>query len=154
LRRSPSQGDITAYAENGNKGLLRPVYIASLGPVIILLVEDHTDTRMVLTSLLGRSGYRIMTTNKVQEAFELLGQIRFDILLSDLGLPDGDGLDVVRRAKELQPHIRAVALTARGTDKDFELGRAAGFDYYLTKPFDLQQLRRALQIQRRDDQAA
>lgn len=112
--------------------------------MLILFLEDHTDTRMVLTSLLGRSGYRIVTANRVKEALELLEQMKFDILLSDLGLPDGDGLDVVARAKELQPDIRTVALTARGTLKDEELGRAAGFDYYLTKPFNPLELRAAL----------
>ena len=113
-------------------------------PVVILLVEDHTDTRMVLTSLLGRSGYRIITANRIAEALELLGKMRFDILLTDLGLPDGDGLELVGKAKELQPKIRTIALTARGSEKDHDLGRKAGFDYYLSKPFDLRELRIAL----------
>jgi hypothetical protein len=112
--------------------------------MIILLVEDHTDTRMVLSSLLGRSGYRIITANRVREALELLKHMRFDILLSDLGLPDGDGLEVVVKAKALQPNIRTIALTARGSEKDHQLGLEAGFDHYLTKPFDLHQLRSAL----------
>ena len=98
----------------------------------------------MLTALLGRSGYRIISANRAEKAVELLGQMRFDVLLSDLGLPDGDGLDVVRKAKALQPHIRAIALTARGSEDDYRLGREAGFDDYLTKPFDLQQLRAAL----------
>ena len=112
--------------------------------VIILLLEDHTDTRLLLTSLLGRSGYRIITANKVREALELLDHIRFDILLADLGLPDGDGLEVVAKAKAVQPHIRAIAMTGRGSEKDEKLGRALGLDHYLTKPFDLRQLRLAL----------
>jgi DNA-binding response OmpR family regulator len=70
--------------------------------------------------------------------------MRFDILLSDLGLPDGDGLDVAREAKAVQPHIRAIALTARGSENDERLGREAGFDDYLTKPFDVRELRLAL----------
>ena len=112
--------------------------------MLLLVVEDHTDTRVVLTSLLGRSGYRIISTNRVKEATELLGKMRFDILLSDLGLPDGDGLDLVVKAKALQPKIRTIALTARDSEKDHELGREAGFDHYLTKPFDLLELREAL----------
>jgi DNA-binding response OmpR family regulator len=116
----------------------------TLEKVIILLVEDHTDTRAMLTSLLGRSGYRLITANKAEDAKGLLERMRFDILLSDLGLPDGDGLDVARKAKALQPHIRAIALTARGSANDERLGREAGFDDYLTKPFDLHELRVAL----------
>ena len=114
--------------------------------MIILFLEDHTDTRMVLTTLLGRSGYRVISAKKVREALDLLAEVRFDFLLSDLGLPDGDGLEVVRKAKELQPHLRTVALTARGSEHEEEIGRAAGFDYYLTKPFDLRELRLALQM--------
>ena len=112
--------------------------------MIILLVEDHADTRIVLTSLLGRSGYRIITANRVKEASELLAKMRFDVLLSDLGLPDGDGLDLVATAKRLQPEIRTIALTGRTSQEEQDLGRAAGCDYYLTKPFDLHQLRLAL----------
>lgn len=117
--------------------------------MLILLVEDNTDTRTVLTSLLGRSGYRIIATKKAAEAKALLGRMRFDILLSDLGLPDGDGLDIAREAKAVQPHICAIALTARGSENDERLGREAGFDHYLTKPFDLQDLRAVLDKSKR-----
>jgi hypothetical protein len=127
------------------KNLATDAKSAIVGKVLILIVEDHTDTRVVLTSLLGRSGYRIISANRVREATELLEKMHFDILLSDIGLPDGDGLEVVRKAKALQPHIRAIALTARGTEKDYDLGRDAGFDYYLTKPFDLHELRLVLE---------
>jgi DNA-binding response OmpR family regulator len=114
------------------------------GTVNILLVEDHTDTRRVLSTLLGRSGHEIITARGVSDALQLLGQIRVHVLLSDLGLGDGDGLDLVAKAKTLQPGIQAIALTARGSDTDFEIGKKAGFDHYLTKPFDFHELRTLL----------
>ncbi|HEX8077703.1 MAG TPA: response regulator [Chthoniobacterales bacterium] len=114
--------------------------------VNILLVEDHTDTRRVLSSLLGRSGHEIITAKGVSDALQLLANMRVNVLLSDLGLPDGDGLELVAKAKELQPTISAVALTARGSEADHERGRRAGFDHYLTKPFDFHELRTLLSV--------
>ena len=115
----------------------------------ILLVEDHTDTRRVLSSLLGRSGHEILTANGVTEALQVLSTTRVNILLSDLGLADGDGLDLVGKAKTLQPKIKAIALTARGSENDLERGRKAGFDHYLTKPFDFHELRTLLSVVRK-----
>lgn len=65
-------------------------------------------------------------------------------LLSDLGLPDGDGLDLVTKTKAIQPKLKAIALTAR--ESVYRLGQRAGFDYYLTKPFDFHELRSVLAV--------
>lgn len=112
----------------------------------ILLVEDHNDTRRVLSSLLGRSGHEIVTASSVSDALQLLANMRVNVLLSDLGLPDGDGLDLVAKAKSIQPKIKTIALTARGSQKDYERGKKAGFDHYLTKPFDFHELRTLLSV--------
>jgi DNA-binding response OmpR family regulator len=117
--------------------------------VNILLVEDHADTRRVLSTLLGRSGHEIITATGVADALQLLANMRVNVLLSDLGLPDGDGLDLVAKAKSLQPKIKTIALTARGSQKDYELGKKAGFDHYLTKPFDFHELRTLLNLDRK-----
>jgi CheY-like chemotaxis protein len=117
--------------------------------VNILLVEDHTDTRRVLSSLLGRSGHEILAANGVIDALQILSTTRVNVLLSDLGLADGDGLDLVVKAKTLQPKIKAIALTARGSSHDFERGKKAGFDHYLTKPFDFHELRTLLSMVRK-----
>ena len=117
--------------------------------VNILLVEDHTDTRRVLSSLLGRSGHEILTAKGVTEALDVLSTTRVNVLLSDLGLADGDGLDLVGKAKTLQPKIKAIALTARGSNNDLEAGKKAGFDHYLTKPFDFHELRTLLSVVRK-----
>jgi DNA-binding response OmpR family regulator len=115
----------------------------------ILLVEDHTDTRRVLSTLLGRSGHEILTASGVADALELLAKKRVNVLLSDLGLADGDGLDLVVKAKTLQPKLRAIALTGRGSHTDVERGTQAGFDHYLTKPFDFHELRTLLSLVRK-----
>jgi two-component system, OmpR family, response regulator VicR len=112
----------------------------------VLLVEDHQETRQTLVLLLARCGHTAITAETVGEALELLGEVRVPILLCDLGLPDGDGLDVAAYAKKLNPDIKAIALTARDTDDDYKAGFAAGFDHYLTKPFDFGELRALLAV--------
>jgi DNA-binding response OmpR family regulator len=112
----------------------------------ILIVEDHQDTRRVLSTLLGRADHEVITATGVSDALQLLKNVRVNVLLSDLGLPDGDGLDLVTKAKKIQPKLTAIALTARESTKDHELGRKAGFDHYLTKPFDFHELRSLLAV--------
>jgi DNA-binding response OmpR family regulator len=110
----------------------------------ILIVEDHQDTRRVLSTLLGRADHEVITASGVNEAVKLLENMRVNVLLSDLGLPDGDGLELVAKAKAIQPRIQAIALTARDSEKDQQLGQKAGFDHYLSKPFDFHELRTLL----------
>src|SRR3954467_14967681 len=109
----------------------------------VLLVEDHTDTRTVLTALLSRCGCRIVSAKNLKEARSRLAEMSFSILICDLNLPDGDGLELVRVAKETQ-QLKAIALTGRESEEDRANGMAAGFDSYLTKPIDFHQLREAI----------
>lgn len=110
----------------------------------VLLVEDHQETRTTLGTLLSRCGYTMITAETAAKALELLNEKRIHVLLCDLGLPDGDGLEVVAKAKNLNPDIKAIALTARDSDDDYKVGFDAGFDHYMTKPFDFGELRTLL----------
>src|SRR5947199_9976727 len=101
----------------------------------ILVVEDHGDTRRVLTGLLGHFGHSISAADTVESAKAFLRAKHFDAVVSDLGLPDGSGCDVIREAKRRHV-ITGVALTTIGEDEFVKRGRAAGFDYHLTKPVD------------------
>ena len=111
----------------------------------VLLVEDHTDTRTVLEMLLNRCGCRTVTAKTIGDARSRLQGMRFDILLTDLNLPDGDGIDLVREAKQTQ-ELKAIAVTGRTSDDERAEGLRAGFDLYLTKPIDFRQLREALRL--------
>ena len=102
----------------------------------------------MLSTLLGRADHEVMTASGVKEAVQLLQNVRVNVLLSDLGLPDGDGLELVAKAKAIQPKIRAIALTARDSVDDYRLGQKAGFDHYLSKPFDFHELRTLLGVLR------
>lgn len=110
----------------------------------ILVVEDHGDTRRVLTGLLGHFGHAISAADTVKSAIAFVRAKRFDAIVSDLGLPDGSGCDVIREAKR-QQDLAGVALTARGEEDDVVQGRKAGFDYHLTKPVDFGELRNVLE---------
>ena len=111
----------------------------------VLLVEDHTDTRTVLGTLLNRCGCQTVTAKNLQEARARLQEMKFNFLISDLNLPDGDGLTLVTEAKRLQP-LKAIALTGRASESERKDGLEAGFDYYLTKPIDFHELRKALGV--------
>lgn len=109
----------------------------------ILVVEDHGDTRRVLTGLLGHFGHSISAADTVKSALAFLKAKRFDAVLSDLNLPDGNGCDVIREAKR-QQRTTGIALTAQGEHDDVRRGQEAGFDYHLTKPVDFSELRGVL----------
>jgi len=83
----------------------------------VLLVEDHTDTRSVLGMLLNRCGYQTVTAKSLKEARTRLQEMPFDIVISDLNLPDGDGLDLVREAKQTHK-LKTIAVTGRTSDEN------------------------------------
>ncbi|HJT45231.1 MAG TPA: ATP-binding protein, partial [Chthoniobacterales bacterium] len=109
----------------------------------ILLVEDHGDTRRTLCRLLKHFGHNISEADSTQRALEIIRSQAFDVVLSDIGLPDGTGYEVISRAKQ-QQHLKGVALTGFGSDEDIRRGREAGFDFHLTKPVDFHELRSIL----------
>lgn len=106
----------------------------------ILFVEDHPDTAFVIAELLRRRGHAVRTAGSVRSALEVAAQEEFDLVISDLGLPDGSGMDVMRRLKEGHPKLAGIALTGYGTDEDVEKSREAGFDEHLVKPVDFAEL--------------
>ena len=112
--------------------------------VNILLVEDHADTSRVISALLTRCGHEVVVAENLRDALHLVQNVRFDVLVSDIGLPDGTGLDLVSEAKKLHPWKKMLAVSALVSDSDRQAGLEAGFDEYLTKPLDFQHLRTAL----------
>ena len=110
--------------------------------VSILLVEDHKDSREILASLLNHCGYEVSTASNMRDALTLLNDLRFEILVCDIELPDGSGLDLVAEARKRQAWKKTVALSAH--EEQTDLGLRAGFDEFLTKPFDFYQLRSIL----------
>jgi PAS domain S-box-containing protein len=114
-----------------------------LTPLRILLVEDHNDTRRVLAGLLTRFGYEVFAVSTVKEARDIVHSQRLDAVLSDIGLPDGTGYDVIAETK-LIGNIKGVALTGYGMSEDVNRSKEAGFEFHLTKPVDVAELRTIL----------
>jgi PAS domain S-box-containing protein len=109
----------------------------------ILLVEDHRDTRHALSRLLTHFGHQTLVASNIQSALEKIASQTFDVLLCDIGLPDGSGYQVLLQAKRKGP-IKAVAMTGFGTDEDIRRSKEAGFDFHLVKPIDLDELEEVL----------
>lgn len=112
-------------------------------PLKVLLVEDHLDSANILVRLLRRLGYDVMHAKNVASALRIARQFPFDLLISDLGLPDGSGHDVVRQLATSGP-IVSIALSGYGTEADIACSREAGFLEHLTKPVTLEQLQSAI----------
>ena len=88
----------------------------------VLLVEDHADTRNVMRRLLSSFGCSVATAGTVREALDLADRETFDLLVSDIGLPDGSGLDVMKRMRARQK-VRGIALSGFGQDHDLARSR-------------------------------
>jgi CheY-like chemotaxis protein len=109
----------------------------------ILLVEDHEDTLRMMQQLLTLSGYRVETASSVQSARDLADAAKFDLVISDIGLPDGTGLDVMQHFRAKQK-AKGIALSGFGMEEDLRRSKEAGFARHLTKPINLQTLQEAI----------
>jgi PAS domain S-box-containing protein len=105
----------------------------------LLLLEDHADTATVLTLLLQSHGHHVVTCGTIAQALDVIRSRPFDVILSDIGLPDGSGIDFLREARKMCT-TPAIALTGYGMEADLAAYAAAGFDRQLTKPVDFELL--------------
>jgi len=110
----------------------------------ILLVDDHVDTLTTMAKLLRKLGHTVTTATCVREALDLAEKEHFDVLVSDLGLPDGSGLDIIRGIKKLYS-LHAIALSGYGTEEDIRNSREAGFEEHMIKPISFDTLRETIQ---------
>ena len=107
----------------------------------ILLVEDHHDTARAMARLLNLSGYLVHTANTFQSALKMCEEHQqFDLLISDVGLPDGSGYDLMRTVRERACATRGIAVSGYGSEKDVEDSIRAGFDMHLVKPVEFEVL--------------
>ena len=110
----------------------------------ILLVEDHQDTRRALSRLLTHFGHNVVTADNVESAINVIGSNNIDVVLCDIGLPDGSGYEVAARARTNE-HIKTIALSGFGTEQDVQRSKEAGFDFHLVKPINFQELQTVLE---------
>jgi two-component system KDP operon response regulator KdpE len=106
---------------------------------VVLLAEDEPQMRRFLRNALGASEYELLEVGTAREALAQAAARRPDLVLLDLGLPDGDGLDVTRQIREWS-RMPIIVLSARGREDDKVAALDAGADDYLTKPFGVGEL--------------
>lgn len=119
------------------EGLSAPFY-----GVRILLVEDDIDTLRALSEVLGTQGALVTAVDNAREALRLADNDTFDLVISDIGMPGMDGLQMIQelRRRERSARWPAVAVSGFGQASDRERAKAAGFDDHLTKPLSIEAL--------------
>jgi CheY-like chemotaxis protein len=110
----------------------------------LLVVEDHLDSAELLAELLQNHGHTVRVATTVSDAMQLANQHTFDVVVSDLGLPDASGYELMAQLRARFP-IKGIAMTGRSRASDIEAGRKAGFSMHLTKPVTLRRLEQALE---------
>lgn len=146
-------GTISAHSEGKSKGatfrirlpltapagqLAAPASAAppqrAVRPLRILLVEDHGVTAKMIRMVLTEEGHTVEMAGDVATGVQMAGQRAFDLILSDLGLPDGSGHDLMRQLRERGHKFPGIALSGYGLAEDIRRSHEAGFAAHLTKP--------------------
>jgi CheY-like chemotaxis protein len=110
----------------------------------VLLVEDHSQSRKATARLLGTLGYRVQTAEGFTDAVTRLNAEPFDLLISDIDLPDGSGWNLMKAAQSKRP-IKGLALSGYSSEEDQRKSMETGFAAHLVKPITLQRLTEAIE---------
>jgi CheY-like chemotaxis protein len=113
-------------------------------PRRVLVVDDHHDTCTGMKMMLERRGYDITVAYSADQAVEKARAQDFDLIISDIGLPDRSGYELMRELQAIR-HLRGIALSGFGMEHDVSKARAAGFSEHLTKPINFERLEEAIQ---------
>ena len=109
---------------------------ADRGGKHILIVEDHEDTARVMVMLLQRYGFTAQPVGSIAAALESARSGAFDLLISDMRLPDGSGIDLMRTLRA-EGDIKGLCISGDSSDDDIARAKEAGFSEYLTKPLEM-----------------
>jgi len=155
-------GTLTAQSDGSNRGstftlsmqalpqgeavsvVSKAVTDATRRALKILLVDDHHDTCAALEKLLARRGYLVAISHDVRSAMEAAARNEFDLLISDIALPDGTGMDLMMQLRAVA-NVPGIAISGFGNNGDIERSLQAGFSEHLTKPIRLENLEAAIE---------
>ncbi len=126
--------------------LVPPAKAAPGKRVRLLLVEDHAPTRNTLAQLLSRRHYEVLAAGSVAEARALAASGDFQLVISDIGLPDGDGYELMTELRTLRPSLSGIALSGYGMEEDVARSRQVGFAQHLIKPVHITALEAAIAL--------
>lgn len=110
----------------------------------LLCADDHEDTRIMMSALLGMSGYQVTTTGSVTDALSLTRKGGFDLFILDGIYPDGLGVDLCEQIRRFDSHTPILFLSGLGYESDIAKGMKAGAQAYLTKPVDVEVLEQTI----------
>ena len=108
------------------------------------VVENHEDTLDAIRMFLEAQGHSVEVAPDMKSALKLAPATKFDVLISDIGLPDGDGWELAKKLREQIPGLKAIAMSGYGMRADLDRSKAAGFAAHLIKPFGPVELNVAL----------
>lgn len=148
-------GSISAYSAGLHQGSSFTLQFPSMGrqaasprahreeliaPLMILLVEDHEDSRECLSRLLEMRGHDVVSAENGQNALQFGRSCSFDLLVTDIGLPDLNGLLLLEKLRETQPGLVGVTLGGHAMPLDGVKSREAGYLAHLNKPVSIAQM--------------
>jgi len=110
----------------------------------VLVVDDHFDTCTGMKMMLERRGYRVTLAHTAGQAVERTRHEEFDLVISDIGLPDRSGYELMQELSTTKG-LRGIALSGFGMENDVSRARAAGFSEHLTKPINFDRLEQSIQ---------
>jgi signal transduction histidine kinase len=136
IKTVPAREQLPETPQKGESGSRRSLRI--------LLVDDHPDTSSALERLLRLRGHVVTLANDVRSAMETANSCEFDLLISDVGLPDASGLELMSRLRA-RSNLRGIAISGFGMNGDVEKSKQAGFHEHLLKPVDFETLEAAIE---------
>jgi|ERR1043166_2254039 CheY-like chemotaxis protein len=104
-------------------------------PLKFFVVENHQDTLDAIKMFLEAQGHTVAVAPDMKSALKLMPKTTFDVLISDIGLPDGDGWELLKKLREKIPGVKAIAMSGYGMRADLDKSKAAGFGAHIVKPF-------------------
>ena len=113
-------------------------------PLRFFVIENHQDTLDAIKMFLEAQGHSVETASDMKSGLKIAPRTKFDVLISDIGMPDGDGYELIGKLRARAPRaggdIPAIALTAYTRDEDRARALAAGFQIYMPKPIEPDEL--------------
>ena len=122
-------------------------------PLRVFIVENHDDTRVALQRFLEMLGHEVQSAATGHDALDAIPRSNCDVLISDIGLPDTDGWELMRSLHFSRP-VYSIAMSGFGMNADRQRSKEAGFRHHILKPFDPEDMEKLLDEAAREKQAA
>jgi two-component system CheB/CheR fusion protein len=134
-------------ARHGVPATAAPLKLTALANTDFLIVDDSEDTIAMLDQLLKLSGAHVTTASNGADALRIASEREFDVILSDISMPEMDGFEFLQRLRRIEgrENVPVIAITGFGRTDDVERARAAGFHSHLTKPLNVNALAAVLE---------